>query len=106
NGLLDDALASDGLTHEDLAWVGGEAGGYVDLNGGSPSYAILLTSDDDGAASATLEKLESKDAYTTTQIDGVDVNVGPSSDEPTTAIVNGVVVLASDEAAAKAVIET
>ena len=106
NGLLDDALASDGLTHEDLDWVGGEAGAYVDLSFGPPSYAILLTSDDDRAASAMLEKLESNAAYTTTQIDGVDVNVGPSSDQPTTAIVNGVVVLASDEGAAKAVIET
>jgi hypothetical protein len=104
--LLDDTLADQGLHHEDLAWVGGEAGAYVDLHGGTASYAILLASDDDGSATAMLDKLESTHAYTSTQIDGVEVNVASRSDQPTTAIVNGVVVLASDQTAAKAVIET
>ena len=108
NELLDQALSGSGLTHEDLAWVGGEVGLYVDLGGGSPSYAVMLASDDDAAAAATLEKIQagSGTTYSVTQIGGFGVSVPASPDQPATAIVNGVVVLAGDENGMRSVIDT
>lgn len=106
--VLDRALADTGLTHDDLSWVGGEAGGYVDIEGGAPSFALLIDSADDAAAAKTLEALRASSGttYTTTQIDGVDVAVAADGNEPATAIVEGVVVIASDADAMGAVIAT
>ena len=108
NEMLDQALRGSGLTHEDLAWVGGEAGLYVDLGGGSPSYAVMLASDDDAAASAALKKAQTAGGttYSATQIGGFDVSVPASPDQPATAMVNGVVVLAGDVNAMRSVIDT
>ncbi|HLB40129.1 MAG TPA: hypothetical protein VJM84_06715, partial [Actinomycetota bacterium] len=43
NDALDGVLSGSGLSHEDLSWVGGEAGGYVDIGLGTPTYAIMFT---------------------------------------------------------------
>src|SRR3954447_8676477 len=108
NTMLDQTLQGSGLTHDDLGWVGGEIGGYVTINGAAPSYAVLIASDDDGAASSALQTLResTETTYTQSSIDGVAVWTPAASDQPTTAIVDGTVVLASDQDAMQAVIQT
>ncbi len=108
NAALDSMLTDTGLTHEDLSWVGGEAGGYVDVGEGVPSFAIMIATDDEGAASAAMQRMRdaSHADYTTTTIDGIEVAVPASSDQPAMAIVDGVAVIASDESAMRAVIDT
>ncbi len=73
------------------SWVGGEAGGYVDIKAGAPSYAILLDSADDAAAARPrrrLEKLVGDHVHHHTDRRG-GRGVGPRGNEPTTAIVEG-----------------
>lgn len=108
NDALDSMLTGSGLTHADLAWVGGEAGGYVDVGSGTPSFAIMVATDDEAAASAAMQRMRdaSHADYTTTTIDGIEVAIPASTDQPATAIVDGVVVLASDQAAMQTVITT
>jgi hypothetical protein len=108
NDALDSVLADSGLTHEDLAWVGGEAGGYVDVGSGTPSFAIMVATDDEAAANAAMQRMrdDSHAEYTTTTIDGIEVAVPTSSDQPAMAIVDGVAVIASDESAMRSVIAT
>ena len=108
NSMLDDALSGSGLTHADLSWVGGEAGAYVTVNGAAPEYAVLIASDDDGAASAALQKYRDASGvtYTQTTVDGVAVWTTSSTDDPEMAVVDGTVVLASDQHAMQAVIQT
>ena len=108
NDALDSMLADTGMTHADLAWVGGEAGGYVDVGEGTPSFAIMVATDDEAAASAAMQRMRdaSHAEYTSTTIDGIEVAVPASSDQPATAIVDGVAVIASDESAMRTVIAT
>jgi hypothetical protein len=108
DGMLDDALDGSGLTREDLGWVGGELGGYVTINGAAPEYAVLIASDDDGAASDALQKYRdaSGSTYTQSTLDGVAVWSPASSDAPAMAIVDGTVVLANGQDAMEAVIQT
>jgi hypothetical protein len=107
NAMVDDALSGSGLTHDDLGWVGGEAGAYVTINGAAPEYAVLIASDDDGAASAALQKYRdaSGSTYTQTTVDGVTV-WSSSGDDAAMAIVDGTVVLANGQDAMQAVIQT
>jgi hypothetical protein len=116
NAALDNTLQSTGLSHQDLNWIGGEAGAYVDFSSidpsapdaGSPSYAVLVAADDVGAAGQTLRKLQdaSGTTYSTTDVSGVAVSVPADETEPTTAIVDGVVVIASDTDTMRSVIAT
>ena len=108
DGLLDDALSGSGLTREDLGWVGGEVGGYADVGAGSPSYAVMVASDDNGAASSALQKMRdaSGTTYTSSTVDGVEVWAPATSDQPTEAIVDDTVVLASSPEAMQTVITT
>jgi hypothetical protein len=108
NDALDSVLADTGMTHADLAWVGGEAGGYVDVGSGTPSFAIMVATDDEAAASAAMQRMRdaSHADYSITTIDGIEVAVPASSDQPATAIVDGVAVIASDESAMRSVIAT
>lgn len=108
NDALDSMLTDSGLTHEDLAWVGGEAGGYVDVGSGSPSFAIMVATDDESAASAAMQRMRdaSHADYTTTTIEGIEVAIPATTDQPAMAIVDGVVVIASDQAAMQTVITT
>jgi hypothetical protein len=116
NGAMDDALEGSGLTHQDLDWVGGEAGAYVDFGGmnltspdvGTPSFAVMLTADDTAGAARTLEKLQesSGTTYTTQEISGVAVSVPADEQEPTTGIVAGVAVIASDADTMRSLIAT
>ena len=108
NDALDSMLTDTGLTHDDLAWVGGEAGGYVDVGSGTPSFAIMIASDDEAAAGTAMQRMRdaSHADYTTTTIDGIDVAIPASSDQPAMGIVDGVAVIASDETAMRTVITT
>jgi len=112
---LDDMLQYVGLTHEDVGWVGSEVGLYVDVRSATDtSFAALIAADDQGAAEASLQKLRSGleangTTFHTTDHDGVQITVPESfgdRNEPAFAIVDGVVVLGSDEAAVSAVIDT
>jgi len=108
NDALDSMLIDTGLTHEDLAWVGGEAGGYVDVGSGTPSFAIMVATDDETAAATAMQRMRdaSHADYTMTTIDGIEVAIPATTDQPAMAIVDGVVVIASDQAAMQAVITT
>lgn len=108
NDALDSVLTDTGLTHEDLAWVGGEAGGYVDIGSGTPSFAIMIATNDEAGANTAMQRMRdaSHASYTTTTIDGIDVAVPASSDQPAMALVDGVAVIASDEDAMRTVITT
>ena len=107
--MVDQALGGSGMSHEDLDWIGSEAGGYVDVGAGSPEYAFVVAADDEGAAEDTLLRIRDQqastgDAGTTTTISGVDVWVG--ADGSTAAVFDGVAVVASDENAMRSVIDT
>ena len=112
NQTLDDLLREVGMTHDDVQWVGSEVGFYVDVK--SPqetSYAALIATDQEDAAAASLQKfragLESQGAtFHSSDHDGVQITVPATSDYPSFAIVDGVVVLGSDEGAVAAVIDT
>jgi hypothetical protein len=112
NQMVDEALSGSGLTHDDLSWIGGEAGGFVDVGVGTPAYGLIVAVDDAGAANAALGQIRDQETntsgttFTSTSISGVDVWVPSSSDQPTTAVFDGVAVIASDENAMRSVIDT
>jgi hypothetical protein len=100
------------MTHEDVRWVGSEVGLYVDVKSAQEtSYAALIATDDEDAAAASLQKfragLESQGAsFHVSDHDGVEITVSATPEHPSFAIVDGVVVLGSDERAVSAVIDT
>ena len=112
NETLDDLLRDVGMTHDDVRWVGSEVGLYVDVKSAQEtSYAALIATDDEDAAAASLQKfragLESQGAsFHVSDHDGVEITVSASPEHPSFAIVDGVVVLGSDEGAVSAVIDT
>lgn len=112
NETLDDLLRDVGMTHDDVRWVGSEVGLYVDVKSAQETtYAALIATDDEAAAASSLQKfragLESKGAsFHVSDHDGVEVTVSASPEHPSFAIVDGVVVLGSDEGAVSAVIDT
>ena len=112
NETLDDLLRDVGMTHEDVRWVGSEVGLYVDVKSAQETtYAALIATDDEAAAASSLQKfrsgLESQGAsFHVSDHDGVEITVSASSEHPSFAIVDGVVVLGSDEGAVSAVIDT
>jgi hypothetical protein len=112
NQTLDDLLRGVGMTHEDVQWVGSEVGFYADVETAQEtSYAALITTDDQDAAAASLQKfragLESQGVtFHVSDHDGVKITVPATPEHPSFAIVDGVVVLGSDEGAVTAVIDT
>jgi len=112
NQTLDGLLRDVGMSHEDVQWVGSEVGLYVDVKSTQEtSYAILIATDDQSAAAASLQKfragLESQGAtFHSSDHDGAQITVSATTDHPSFAIVDGVVVLGSDEGAVAAVIDT
>jgi len=112
NETLDDLLREVGMTHEDVRWVGSEVGLYVDVKSAQEtSYAALIATDDEDAAAASLQKvragLESQGAsFHVSDHEGVEITVSTTPEHPSFAIVDGVVVLGSDEGAVSAVIDT
>ena len=112
NQSLDDLLRDVGMTHEDVQWVGSEVGLYVDVKSAQDtSYAALIATDDESAAVASLQKfragLENQGTtFHTSDHDGVEITVPATAVYPSFAIVDGVVVMGSDEGAVSAVIDT
>jgi Protein of unknown function (DUF3352) len=115
NGALDEFFANVGLSHEDLSWVGPEVGLYVEVRSvDDVRYAILIAADDTDAATSFLQKYRQGSeqrlgfTYHTVDHDGVEVTV-PTTDgggAAASALVDGVVVVGSNEAAVDAVIDT
>ena len=112
---LDTMLHGVGLDHTDLAWLGPEVGLTVNLNAsGPPSAAVLLTSSDDSAAGATLQKLRNAPAsrqlkWSTEEHGDILVSIGSSPTPDASlcyAIVDGVVVIGSDKQAVEGIIDT
>jgi hypothetical protein len=106
--MVDEALGDAGLSHDDLDWIGGEAGGYADVGVGTPTYGLVIATDDEAAAKEALRRVQTESssagASTTSTISGIDVSV--ASDGSTAAVFDGVAVLASDENAMRSVIDT
>jgi hypothetical protein len=112
---LDQILADVGMNHEDLTWVGSEVGLYVQVRSpNDATYAVLIAADDEDAARAFLQKYRQGSeqrfgvTYHTIDHDGVEVTVpaGSPSGQAASALVDGVVVIGSNEAAVDAVIDT
>src|SRR4029079_6520527 len=61
NELVDQALSGSGLTHDDLGWIGGEAGGFVDVGVGAPTYGLIVSVDDERAANAALQRIRDEE---------------------------------------------
>jgi hypothetical protein len=112
NEMVDQALGGSGFSRDDLDWTGGEAGGFVDVGAGAPNYGAVIAVDDEGAANAALRTLRERETstsgttFSSTSISGVDVWVPSSSDQPTTAVFDGVAVAASDENTMRSMIDT
>jgi len=115
NQTLDQALAEFGMNHDDLSWVGSEVGFFADVRSvDDGSYALLIAADDQDAARAFLQRYREGSeqqlgtTYHTDDHDGVEVTVPTSSagGAATTALVDGVVVVGSDQVAVDAVIDT
>jgi Protein of unknown function (DUF3352) len=115
NRTLDRLLADVGMNHDDLSWVGSEVGFFVEVRSADDgSYALLIATDDEDAARGFLQRYREGSeqrlgtTFRTEDHDGVEVTV-PTSDAggaATVAIVDGVVVVGSDEDAVDAVIDT
>ena len=114
NRALDTVLHRVGLDHTDAAWVGPEVAVTVDFSAsGPPAAGILLAASDESAAKASLQKLRGAPAaqalkWSTEEYGGVQVSIGTSSSPGSSisfAIVDGVVVIASDKQVVEGVID-
>jgi Protein of unknown function (DUF3352) len=112
---LDQLLSDVGMDHQDLAWVGSELGLYVEVRGQNDvSYAVLIAADDEDAAKAFIEEYRRGTeqrlgtTFHTVDHDGVEVTVptGDPSGQAAVALVDGVVVMGSSEAAVDTAIDT
>jgi hypothetical protein len=108
NKTLDSALASVGLDHTDVTWVGSEVAVSVDVGSdGKTSGALLLVTSDEAAARASLEKIHNgpmgPGPWTTEDHGGVQVSVGPNLDY---AVFNGIAVLGDTKEVVENIIDT
>jgi hypothetical protein len=112
NDLLDQALEGSDLTRDDISWIGGEVGGYVEVGAGTPSFGVMIASDDDAAATSAMEHFRSAASvsdgttYSTTTISSTEVWLSSSDSDPAMALFDGTVVFASDENAMRSIIDT
>ncbi len=107
---LDEALADAGLTHQDVRpWLGSQAAVVVDLGPGSEATtSVLISSTDDGAAAAALEKGlgSSLGNEETREYEGVTMHVfGVEPSLTSYAIVDHVVVLSDRTTGVTSVID-
>jgi hypothetical protein len=108
NDLIDEAFADSGLTHDDIrSWLGSQIGVSVDVgDDGQPHAAALISTTDPEASRAAVAKLV--DGATTSTYDGVEISTvkGGGTFGGAYAIVDDVVVIASDETTVKRAIDT
>ena len=108
NDLIDEAFADPGLTHEDIRpWLGSQIGVSVDVgDDGQPHAAVLISTTDPEASRAAVAKLV--DGVTTSTYDGVEISTvtGGGTFGGAYAVVDDVVVIASDETTVKRAIDT
>jgi hypothetical protein len=107
NGLLDQALAGSGLTHQDVTpWLGSQIGLSVELGAdGAPHAAALISTSDPDASHAAMVKATKDQDMRSSDYDGVEVSV-TSDGTGAYAIVDDVLVVASDETTVKRAIDT
>lgn len=105
--LLDLALEDSGLTAQDVTpWLGSQIAFSVDLgDDGTPHVAALIATTDPDASRAAMEKVTAGQDVRRSDHDGVEVSVSPDGDGAY-AIVDGVLVLASDETTVQRAIDT
>jgi hypothetical protein len=103
---LDDLLADSGLTHADVEpWLGSQIGITVDIaDDGEPHAAALVATTDEDASLAALAKLRKHEggSWHDTEYDGAAI---ASSESAAYAVVNGVVVVGTEETSVKRVID-
>ncbi len=118
--LLDQGLASSGLSHSDIRpWLGGQIAEAVSStapHGSSqqPDAALLIASTDNGKARAALKKFESspdgrKHSWTTQDHDGVSLDVGQrktNGELMVWCLVNDTLVLSNSTSYANEIIDT
>ena len=115
NTMLDEALAPQDLTSEEvIGWIGSQAGfaGTVDAADGSFHGAVLIDAEDEEAARSALGKLRASDTSITWKQEsfgGADLWAGSDEsggDQPVISIVDGTVVLGTDRGFVESVIDT
>jgi hypothetical protein len=100
---IDGGMFASGLGHVDLSWVGDQVAFIADVPSSlsaasAPTFAVLIDTDDDGAATATLKNLQSSEnlksggPMTQSTIDGVDVT---SNHDGAWAVFDGTAVVAN-----------
>jgi hypothetical protein len=108
NDLIDEAFADSGLTHDDIrSWLGSQIGLSVDVgDDGQPHAAVLISTTDPEASRAAAAKLV--DGVTTSTYDGVEISTvkGGGTFGGDFAVVDDVLVIASDETTVKRAIDT
>jgi hypothetical protein len=107
NDLLDQALAGSGLTHQDVTpWLGSQIGLSVELGAdGAPHAAALIATRDPDASRAAIVKATKDQDMRSSEYDGVEVSV-TADGTGAYAIVDDVLVVASDETTVKRAIDT
>ena len=108
DNLLDMALEGSGLASEDVTpWLGSQIGVSVDLgDDGIPHAAALISTTDAEAARSAVEKLAAETSVERTEYDGVDIVTAASSNEwGAYAIVDDVLVFATDDTTVKRAID-
>ena len=111
NTILDgEPLASLGLNHNDVQWLGSQAAVVVDFPGAAtPNIEVLINVDDVGAAKATLDKVRSNPllggGWKDTTYKGVTVSTG-STGVGAYAFVGDTLVISSTSAGVDSIIDT
>ena len=104
--MIDETLAESGteLTHQDIRpWLGSQLGAWFELgDDGTPHVAVMVSTTDPEAARAAIDELATQD-LTVSEHDGVEISEGEP--DGAYAIVNGVVVVASDAAIVRRTID-
>ena len=111
---IDGGMFASGLGRVDLSWVGDQVAFIADVPSSlsassAPTFAVLIDTKDDGAAAATLQKLQGSAALsgggpvTRSTIDGVDVT---SNHEGAWAVFEGTAVVANSLDEMSAIIST
>lgn len=120
NGWLDSALQSTGLTHNDVRpWLGNDISVVVPASalnssssssGGTPDLAVLVSSTNDGAAQAAVDKLRQKsgggEQWSTSSYDGVTLTTSSGDQSAVFAVTDHALIIGTTASATDQVIDT